>query len=93
MLAFLKLLWMFCRGIFLVNVASIGARLITGAAVSAASVDTLQEDKGGGRNVRGIHVSSEFLEEPVSPLGCWFYLSSQATLAQHIFVIICLYFQ
>ena len=78
---------MFCRGIFLVNVASIGARLITGAAVSAASVDTFQEDKGGGRNVRGIHVSSEFLEEPVRPLSCWVYLSSQATLAQHTFVL------
>ena len=77
---------MLCGSIFLVNVVSIGARLIGGAAVSAL-VENFHEGKGGGSNMGGDTIGSEFLEEPVSPLGCWVYLSLQATLAQHTFVL------
>jgi hypothetical protein len=77
---------MLCGSILLVNVVSICARLIGGAAVSAL-VENFHERTGGGSNTGGATIGSEFLEKPVSPLGCWVYISLQATLAQHAFVL------
>ena len=67
-LAFLKLLRMFSL-VLLVNAASMGARLIGGAAVSAARLNNFHEGNGNDSNVIGISVA-ELGKEPVSSLGC-----------------------